>query len=329
MIHLAVHIPHRYESESEMTAIAQGVSRSPWDSLRKWYQKREQAFSGYTYLLPTILSVLIFIVFPVVFSFYISFYRFNYLSPKMTFLGFQNYTRMLTSERFWTVLWNTCRYVIGAVPLGMAFSLALAMLINRKLVGINFFRSAYFSPVITSSIAVAMIWRWIFDPTFGLLNLLLEKVGIPGITWLGDTNLAMWCLVVMSVWNGAGYNMIIFLAGLQSISQEYYDAATVDGANSLQTFRYVTWPLLSPTTFFVFITGIIGSLQVFDIVWLSTDATGGPAGSTRTIVFYLWEQGFKYYDMGFASALAYILFFIIFVLTLINWRITGRMVHYQ
>jgi multiple sugar transport system permease protein len=291
--------------------------------------RREQAVSGYTYLLPTILSVLIFIVFPVVFSFYISFFKFNYLSPNMKFLGLQNYSRLLANDRFWTVLWNTSRYVIGAVPLGMAFSLGLALLINRKLPGINFFRSAYFSPVITSSIAVAMIWKWLFDPSFGLLNFFLEKVGITGILWLGDPNLAMWCLVIMSVWSGAGYNMVIFLAGLQGISQEYYDAATVDGAGRIQIFRFITWPLLSPTTFFIFITGIIGSLQVFDIVWLSTNATGGPAGTTRTIVFYLWEQGFKYFDMGYASALAYVLFFIIFVLTLINWRFTGGLVHYQ
>jgi len=312
-----------------MTTIAQGELRSSWTAIRKWYQKREQIFSAYTYLLPTIISVLAFIIFPVVFSFYISFFKFNYLSPKMTFLGLQNYIRLLTSDRFWTVLWNTTRYVIGAVPMGMAFSLGLALLINRKLPAINFFRSAYFSPVITSSIAVAMIWRWLFDPSFGLLNFFLEKIGITGILWLGDTNLAMWCLVVMSVWSGAGYNMIIFLAGLQGISQEYYDAATVDGAGSWQSFRFVTLPLLSPTTFFVFITGVIGSLQVFDIVWLSTNATGGPMGTTRTIVFYLWEQGFKYFDMGFASALAYMLFFIIFILTLINWRYTGRTVHYQ
>jgi multiple sugar transport system permease protein len=307
----------------------QRVQNSTRALIKVWLQRREQTISGYTYLLPTVLSVLIFVVFPVVFSFYISFFRFDYLSPKMNFLGLQNYTRMLTSDRFWTVLWNTGRYVIGAVPFGMAFSLALALLINRKLPAINFFRSAYFSPVITSSIAVAMIWKWLFDPSFGLLNFFLEKIGITGVLWLGDPNLAMWCLVVMSVWNGAGYTMIIFLAGLQGISQEYYDAATVDGAGGWQSFRYVTWPLLSPTTFFVFITGIIGSLQVFDIVWLSTDATGGPAGTTRTIVFYLWEQGFKYYDMGFASALAYFLFLIIFVLTLINWRLTGGLVHYQ
>jgi len=275
------------------------------------------------------LSVLIFIVIPVGFSFYISFFNFNFLSPATDFVGLHNYISLFTSDRFWTVLLNTSRYVIGVVPFGIAVSLGLALLINRKLPGINFFRSAYFSPVITSSIAVALIWKWVFDPSWGILNFLLDKVGITGITWLGDPNLAIWCLAIMSVWSGAGYNMILFLAGLQGISKEYYDAAIVDGAGRLQLFRYITWPLLSPTTFFVFVVGIIGSLQVFDIVLLVTNATGGPGGSTRTIVFYMWEQGFKYYNMGFASAMAYVLFFFIFVLTLINWRFTGRLVHYQ
>jgi multiple sugar transport system permease protein len=300
-----------------------------WASIKLYFRKHEQTLSGYAFLLPTILSVLIFTVLPVGFSFYISFFKFNFLSPATDFVGLQNYIRLFTNDRFWTALGNTFRYVIGVVPFGMAFSLGLALLINRKLPGMNFFRSAYFSPVITSSIAVALIWQWIFDPNYGLLNFFLGEVGITGITWLQDPNMAMWCIAFMAVWSGAGYNMILFLAGLQGISEEYYDAATVDGANRLQIFRYITWPLLSPTTFFIFIVGIIGALQVFDMPWLVSKGLGGPIGSTRTIVFYLWEQGFKYYDMGYASALAYILFFIIFVFTLINWRYSSRYVHYQ
>lgn len=296
-------------------------------TFRDRWTKYEEAISGYAFLLPTIVSVLVFILFPVIFSFYISFHKYDYLSTNRPFVGFHNYIRMFTSERFWQTLANSARYALGIVPLNIVCALSLALLVNNKVRGINFFRTAYFSPVVTSSVAVAMIWGWIFDPAFGLLNWLLRLIGLKGLMWLGDPKLAMWCLVVMATWNGVGYNMMIFLAGLQGIPQEYYDAATVDGANGFQRFRYVTLPLLSPTTFFVFITGIIGALQVFDQIWVLTK--GGPAGTTRTIVYFLWEQGFTNFDMGYASAIAYVLFIFIFVLTLINWRVAGKFVHYQ
>ena len=297
------------------------------ERVQAWFSKYEEIIAGYSFLLPTVLSVLIFVAFPVVFSFYISFHKYDYLSTSRPFVGFDNYILMFRTERFWRTLWNSVRYALGAVPLNIVVSLALALLINRKLRGINVFRAAYFSPVVTSSVAVAMIWGWIFDPGFGLLNYILRLVGIPPQLWLGDPKLAMWSLIFMAVWNSAGYNMMIFLAGLQGIDQEYYDAATVDGANAVQRFRHITLPLLSPTTFFVFITGMIGAIQVFDQIFILTK--GGPAGSTRTIVFYLWERGFGAFDMGYASAVAYLLFAVIFLLTQINWRVAGRFVHYQ
>jgi multiple sugar transport system permease protein len=296
-------------------------------SFRLWLSRREETLAGYAFLMPTLLSLLIFVVFPVLFSFYISFHKYDYLSTARPFVGLDNYRHMVQNERFWRTLANSTRYAFMYMPLNLAFSLGLALLINNKLAGIKLYRTAYFSPVVTSSVAVALIWGWLFDPAFGLLNYLMRSVGLPGSNWLGDPSIAMLCLVVMAVWNGAGYNMMIFLAGLQGIPQEYYDAATVDGAGAWGRFRHVTLPLLSPTTFFIFITGMIGALQVFDQIWILTK--GGPAGTTRTIVFYLWEQGFQSFDMGFASAIAYVLFAVIFVLTQINWRMAGRFVHYQ
>ena len=303
------------------------IERRNLEGIRDWLSRKEEIISGYAFLLPTLLSVLIFIVFPVIFSFYISFHKYDYLSKERPFVGFENYVRLFTSEKFWQTLANTARYALAIVPLNLVVALGLALLVNRHIPAINVFRTAYFSPVVTSSVAVAIIWSWIFDPGFGLLNHLLRIVGLPPQMWLGSPKWAIWCLVFMATWNGAGYNMMIFLAGLQGIPQEYYDAATVDGANTFQQFIHITWPLLSPTTFFVVITGFIGALQVFDQVFVLTK--GGPAGTTRTIVFYLWEQGFQYFDMGFASALAYVLFALIFILTQINWRFGSRLVHYQ
>ncbi len=296
-------------------------------SVRTWFARHEETIAGYAFLMPTLVSLLVFVFFPVVFSFYISFLKYDYLSPARPWVGSANYARMLSNERFWQTLANSARYAFMYVPLNMAFALGLALLINNKVKGINAYRMAFFSPVVTSSVAVAMIWGWIFDPAFGLLNYLLRLVGIEGRNWLGDPDIAMLCLVIMAMWNHSGYNMMIFLAGLQGVSQEYYDAATVDGADRWQRFRHITLPLLSPTTFFIFITGMIGALQVFDQIWILTK--GGPAGTTRTIVYYLWEQGFTSFDMGYASAIAYVLFIIIFILTQINWRVAGRFVHYQ
>ncbi|MGI5917357.1 MAG: carbohydrate ABC transporter permease [Anaerolineae bacterium] len=296
-------------------------------SLRDWLSKHEEPISGYLFLMPTLLSIFVFVVFPVLFSFYLSFHDWDYLSDTRPFLGLENYVRMFQTERFWTTLKNTARYGFSIVPLNLVVALGLALLVNNRVRGINLFRTAYFSPVVTSSVAVAMIWGWIFDPGFGLLNYLLRLVGISPILWLGDPKWAVPSLVIMAVWNGVGYNMMIFLAGLQGVPQEYYDAATVDGANSLKQFWHVTLPLLSPTTFFVVITGMIGALQVFDQIFILTK--GGPAGSTRTIVYYLWEHGFEYWDMGYASAVAYVLFAVIFALTQINWRVGSRFVHYQ
>jgi multiple sugar transport system permease protein len=297
------------------------------DVIRQWLSRHEQAIAGYGFLLPTLLSVGVFIVFPVVFSFYLSFHEWDYMSASRPFVGLGNYVRMIQHEKFWKTVRTSVTYAFTYVPVNIIVSLGLALLINRQVPGITLFRTAYFSPVITSSVAVALIWGWIFDAGFGLLNYLLSLFGIPPQMWLGDPKWALSCLVLMAVWNGVGYNMMIFLAGLQGIPQEYYDAAIVDGANPLQRFRHVTFPLLSPTTFFVFITGVMGALQVFDQIYILTK--GAPAGTTRTIVYYLFENGFMYFDMGYASAIAWVLFAMIFALTLVNWRVAGRFVHYQ
>jgi multiple sugar transport system permease protein len=292
-----------------------------------WFQRKEETISAYLFLAPTILLVSVFTVFPVLFSLFLSFHKWDYISAARPFVGLDNFRRLINTPRFWSTLANSARYGFAIMPLNIAVAMILALMVNQKLRGITIFRSAYFSPVVTSSVAVGLIWSWIFDPAFGPLNYALSLVGIGPQMWLGSPKLALYSLVVMAVWNGVGYNKMLFLAGLQGIPQEYYDAAVVDGANTLQQFRMITIPLLSPTTFFVFITGLIGALQVFDQIYLLTK--GGPAGTTRTIVFYLWEVGFESFEMGYASAVAYFLFGVIFLLTLLNYRFGSRFVHYQ
>jgi multiple sugar transport system permease protein len=226
---------------------------------------------------------------------------------------------------------NTVTYVIGAVTLGMAASLALALLVNQPLRGVQFFRLAYFIPVVTSTVATALVWQWILNGKIGLLNSWLRMIGIEGPSWLTDPKWAMFSIVVISVWAAVGYNMMIFLAGLQNISQDFYDAAKIDGAGRNARFRYVTLPLLSPTTFFVLIISLINSFQVFDIVFIIT-TTGGADGrlrSTDVWVYYLWQNAFSFYKMGYASAMAWVLFVIIGLITLFQWKMSQRWVFYD
>lgn len=268
------------------------------------------------FLSPTLIIFATFILFPVVFSFYLSFHKWNMFSSGQTFVGLQNYARLLHDTEFWMVLKNTLIYTLGTVPLNMAFALLVAYALNRKIAGKKFLRTAFFAPVIISPVAAAVIWRWIYDPNFGLINYLLDLVGIKGPNWINEPSSAMIALIIMGVWKTFGVNMVLFSAGLQGIPESYYEAAEIDGAGRWSKFWRITLPLLSPTTFFIMVMSIIGSFQVFDIVYVLT--AGGPLGSTKVLVFYLYEYAFKFFEMGYASAAAYILFIVLVILTLIQ-----------
>jgi multiple sugar transport system permease protein len=280
----------------------------------------------YLYLLPTLVGLFLFSAGAVVASFLMSFTRWDIItSPE--WVWFQNYTDMMRSELFWEVFRNTVYFVILAVPLSVIGSLALALLVNNSLRGITFFRTAYFLPVVSSMIAVALVWSWIFNPEYGLLNyLLLELFGIRGPAWLYDTTWALPAMVLVTVWKGLGYSMVIFLAGLQNIPQHLYEAATVDGAGSWRRFLHVTLPMLSPTTFFILVITLINAFQVFEQTYVLTK--GGPANSTLTLSYYVYQNAFQFFQMGNAAALSYILFAIIFSVTLIQFRAQRRWVFY-
>ncbi len=279
------------------------------------------------FLSPTLVIFGVFVLFPVVFSFYLSFHTWNMFSARSSFVGLENYRQIVLNPEFWSVLKNTLIYTLGTVPLNMAVSLIVAYFLNKKLAGKKFLRTAFFAPVIMSSVAAAVIWRWVYEPNFGLLNICLGWFGIPAVNWLNDPTAAMSALIVMGVWKTFGVNMVLFSAGLQGIPDHYYEAAEIDGAGRWSRFWYITIPLLSPTTFFVLVMSVIGSFQVFDTVYVLT--SGGPLGNTKVLVFYLYEHAFKFFEMGYASAVAYLLFAIVFTLTMLQTKYLRRSIHYS
>jgi multiple sugar transport system permease protein len=278
------------------------------------------------FLSPTLVIFGVFVLFPVIFSFYLSFQQWNMFSSGATFVGLANYAQIIRNPEFWMVLKNTFVYTLGTVPLNMLLSLIVAFFLNKKLAGKKFLRTAFFAPVIMSSVAAAVIWRWVYEPNFGLLNTVLGWFSIPAVNWLNDPTAAMFALIVMGVWKTFGVNMVLFSAGLQGIPEHYYEAAELDGAGRWSRFWYITIPLLSPTTFFVMVMSVIGSFQVFDTVYVLT--SGGPLGTTKVLVFYLYEHAFKFFEMGYASAVAYLMFAIVFALTLLQTKYLKRSIHY-
>lgn len=284
-------------------------------AVKKKYKKGD-FLSALLFLSPTLVIFTAFILFPVFFSFYLSFHSWNMFSGDTTFVGLENYSRMIQDAEFWQVLGNTAVYTFGTIPINMALSLWVAYLLNKKLKGKKFLRTAFFAPVIISPVAAAVIWRWMYDPNFGLVNYLISFLGIGSINWLNEPTAAMFALIIMGVWKTFGINMILFSAGLQGIPDNYYEAAELDGAGKWAKFYHITIPMLAPTTFFIMIMSMISSFQVFDIVYVLT--SGGPMGSTKVLVFYVYEYAFKFFEMGYASAISYFLFAVLFILTMLQ-----------
>lgn len=286
----------------------------------------ERRLAAYLFVLPSLLFLAVFVIYPIISAFYLSLHRYNLLEPPV-WDGLNRYRLLVEDPRFFKALGNTFLFAVMTVPVGTAISLLLAVLINQSLRGIYFFRTAYYLPVVTSFVAVSFIWLWIYEPQFGVLNQLLERVGLPTFAWLRDPGTAMLSIAILSVWKNAGYNMIIFLAGLQGIPQYLYEAAEIDGASAVQRFWHVTVPMLSPTTFFVFVVYFIGALQMFTQSWIMTQ--GGPLDSTLTVVYLIYQNGFEFLKMGSAAAMSVVLFLFISVVTYLNTRIIRYETHFN
>lgn len=293
---------------------------------RKMSMATREAVSGYLFFSPWLIGFLVFLAGPILFSFYLSFTSYNTLSdPK--WIGVLNYKILFTQDPiFWKSLGNTIYFVVFSVPINTFLGVLLAVLMNQKVPGIRLFRTIYYLPSVVSGVAVALLWQWLLDPNFGLINTMLGNLGIEGPGWLQDKHWSKPSLILMNVW-AVGGGMIIYLAGLQGISRDLYEAATVDGAGRIKQFWRITMPMLSPTIFFNLIMGVLGGFQVFLQAYIMTG--GGPDNSTMFYALYLYNKAFKDLQMGYASAMAWILLLITLLFTLIILRTSKSWVYYE
>ncbi|SEN31332.1 carbohydrate ABC transporter permease [Lihuaxuella thermophila] len=281
-------------------------------------RSRGDMITGYLFVMPVVVSLAVFLIGPIFYAFYISFHEFSFLAPDQAkWIGLDNYVKLFQDPRFLKALKNTSFYSLGVVPVQICIALMLALIVDSKIKGKTFFRVVYFLPTVTSTVAVSVMFMYLFKSD-GIVNLFLSHLGLPTHDWFGSIKFALPATMMMAIWTTVGQFMVIYLAGLQDIPTDLYEAAEVDGASPWQKFRFVTWPMLRPTTFFVLIMSIIGTFQVFDQVYVISKGEGGPQDATLTVVFYLYRTAFKDFDMGYASAMAFVLFLIILVLTFIQ-----------
>lgn len=285
-----------------------------------------EAFYGYLFVSPMVLGFLIVMVFPLIYSIYISFTDWQLLGDP-TFIGAENYERLVNDPDFWVVLKNTLIFAAGLVPINIVLALFLALLLQRNLPGIGIFRTAIFIPVMTSIVVWSIIWKYMFGTDEGFINQMLAVIGIDGPAWLYSPNLAMAAVIVVSALKNVGLNMVLFLAALQQVDKNLYEASVLDGAGKGRQFWNVTLPMITPTVFLTIILTVIGSMKVFGQIYVMTG--GGPGNSTKVLVYYIWENAFKLFDFGYASAIALVLFVIILIFTIIQWVGRRRWVFHE
>jgi multiple sugar transport system permease protein len=288
-----------------------------WDRMRR-------AWDAYLFLAPGLILFSLFTVFALGFAFYLTFHEWNIIEPDKPFIGLENYADMIHDEGFRRSVINTVYFTGASVPLSMAIGLGLALLLNQAIRMRGLLRTLFFLPQVTPFVVIAIIWKWLYNGDYGLFNYYLLKTTLISepLLWLSDKDLAMPAVILMSVWAGVGFSMVVYLAGLQAVPEELHEAAKMDGAGAFRRLRHVTLPQLAPTTLFLLVMGIIGSFQIFTQIFVMT--RGGPVDRTTTMVYYIYEAAFKFYDMGYASTLAWALFAMLFVFTLLQLRLYRR-----
>ncbi len=295
---------------------------------KAWSFRRQEAATGYLFILPAVLAILGFLVIPILMSIALVFMKYDLLTPPQ-FVGFSNIVQIFSDARLANSYFVTFRFVVLACILNNALGLLLALGVNRPMHRVikYLLRTALFFPVLTTSASLAVVFSYLFALDRGILNYYLGLLSIPPIPWLSSSTWAPYSIVMYDVWRACGYMMVLYLSGLQGIPNEYYEAASIDGADRFQSFRYITLPLISPTAFFCIVTSIIGASQVFDNAYVLT--RGGPGENTFLIALYIYEQGFKAFDMGYAATISMTLLIILLVITLIQFWISNRWVHYE
>lgn len=281
----------------------------------------------YFFVAPLMISIAVFTYIPILASINLSVREWNFLSPDMPLVGLRNYEQLLASRELWNSLWVTTVFAVLSVPLRLGLALVIAGYLVRESVHSRLLRGALFLPSVTSTVSIAVVFSWIFSTDYGMVNAILGIVGIGKVQWLQDPYLALWVLIFVNTWKQLGYDIVIYIAGLQAIPRELYDAASVDGGRRMHVFRRITLPLVMPTTYFLLVISVIEAFQVFTIVNVMTK--GGPAGATDMLVNLLYEIGFVLFDIGRGSALAVLLFVLLVALAILKSRIIGRKVHYE
>lgn len=282
-------------------------------------------FWGVLFVSPQLFGLVAFTLFPVIMSLYLCFTTWNFIDPP-AFVGLRNFSEVFGSNQFYASLFNTFFLVAGIVPLTTITSLLLALLTTKIIRGVEFYKSAFFLPLVTPTVAIAMVWYWLYAPDFGLINAALGLLGVPGPPWLTHPAWAKPAVILMVSWQSMGWYYILFLAGLKNIPREYYEASSIDGAGPVSQFFSITLPLLSPTTFFVLTTMFISTFNIFNEVFIMT--RGGPVYSTHTIVMEIYDLAFRFFRMGEAAVVSWVLFIILFALTLLQFRLSRHWVHY-
>ncbi|MEB2847889.1 ABC transporter permease subunit [Rhizobiales bacterium RZME27] len=281
----------------------------------------------YLFVAPLMIFIALFTYIPILASINLSFREWNFLTPDMPFVGFRNYEQLLASRDLWNSLWVTTLFAVLSVPLRLGLALLIANYLVRESMHVRLLRGALFLPSVTSTVSIAVVFSWVFSTDYGMVNALLGTFGLGKVQWLQNPHLALWVLIFVNTWKQIGYDIVIYIAGLQAIPRELYDAAAVDGGKRLHVFRRITMPLVMPTTYFLLVISVIEAFQVFTIVNVMTK--GGPAGATDMLVNLLYEIGFVLFDIGRGSALAVLLFILLVGLAILKSRIIGRKVHYE
>lgn len=297
-------------------------------SKRSSKKKRSDWFWGYLMILPTVGGLAVFYIWAFLKNLYYSFTDLGSFG-NYSWVGLANYKKLLTDPAIPKALYNTFKYTIISVPLSICISILIAILLNSEIKGLTVYRTLYFLPAVTMPAAVAMMWKWLYNGQYGLINQILAKLGIEGHAWIADPKYAMGALIIVGIWSSLGMNIIYFLAGLQGIPRVYYEAAEIDGAGPFRQFFSITLPLLTPTIFFVLITSLISALQMFDLIFMMISKTSMAVDSTMSIVYLFYKNAFEFHNKGYASAISIILFIIILIITVIQLKLQKKWVNYE
>lgn len=286
-------------------------------------------FWGWFLIAPTILGLIILNIIPAFQSFYLSFFKSGDFGKGNLFVGLANYEKLIHDTQVWHAVINTIKYTLLVVPVGVFLSAVIAVMLNNNIKGQNAYRAIYYVPVVATPAAVTMIWRWLYNYHYGLINVMLEKLGLPPVNWIDNPGIAMVSVAIIGIWSTVGYNMVLILAGLQEIPQVYYEASDIDGANAVVRFFRITLPMVSSTIFFVLITSVIQCMQVFDVIYMMIDVTSPSYDKTVSLVYLFYNNSFKYLNKGYGSAVAMLLLFIIAIITVIQVKLQKKWVNYS